>query len=324
MAAPLPLALVTFALLAGGAFIVDRVADFKEARAEADHGPLGELIEIDGTVVHALVRGDGPDLVMIHGASGNVRDFTWRLMEPLSRRFRVIALDRPGLGWTERLHAAGETPQEQARLLLKAAAQLDVTTPVVVGHSFGGAVALAWALEQPDQTAALVLLGGVSNPWPGGLDRLYRINSSWLGGMLLVPLITAFVPASRIDSALDNIFAPQAVPNGYGDHIGAGLTLRRDSLRANARQITALRPQVVEMSKRYHTLNMPVEILHGEADTIVPLEVHSEPLSRQLPDATLTRMPGVGHMPHHVAPDMVIDAIHRAAQRAGVFTVDAR
>lgn len=318
MLSPLPLAFLTVVLLAAGVVVVDRLADLKEAQAEAGHGPVGQLIEVDGTMVHALVRGDGPDLVLLHGASGNLRDFTFRLVEPLSRDFRVIAFDRPGLGWTEPLDRKAETPRDQARLLQRAADRLGVTAPIVLGHSYGGVVALAWALERPEETSALVLLGAVSNPWPGGIDLLYRVNASRPGGAVVVPLLTAFAPKTRIDTALEAIFAPQEVPAGYGAHVGAGLTLRRDSLRANARQLAGLKPEVVKMSKDYPTLTMPAELLHGEADTIVPIEVHSEPLSRQMPQAVLTRMPGVGHMPHHADPQAVIDAVHRAATRAGV------
>ena len=318
MIANLAFALLTVALLAGGVFLIDRRADLREAEAEAQFGPSGKLIDIDGTTVHALVTGAGPDLVLIHGASGNLRDFSFDLIEPLAQHYRVIALDRPGLGWTDRLHDRGETPGEQARLLQKAADRLGVTRPLVLGHSFGGAVALAWALERPEETAGLILLGAVSNPWPGGLDTLYHVNSSRLGSALVVPLITAFAPLDRVHAALEAIFKPQRVPVGYARPIGAGLTMRRDSLRANARQITRLRPQVVEMSEQYHRLEMPLEILHGEADTIVPLEIHSEPLSRQAPDADLLRMPGVGHMPHHADPHAVIQAVHRAAARAGL------
>lgn len=318
MIAPLPLALLTVAVLAGGAFAVDRLADFREAQAEAGHGPVGQLLDVDGTTVHALVQGEGPDLVLIHGASGNLRDFTFSLVTPLARDFRVIALDRPGMGWTQSLGNYGESPREQARLLQRATDQLGVQTPIVLGHSYGGAVSLAWALERPEETAALVLLGAVTHPWPGGIDLLYRINANPLGGALLPPLLTAVAPQSRVDSALEAIFAPQPVPQGYGRQVGAGLTLRRDSLRANARQLAGLKAAVTEMSRHYDDLTMPAELLHGEEDTIVGLTIHSEPLSRQMPDAVLTRMPGVGHMPHHADPQAVIAAVYRAAERAGL------
>jgi pimeloyl-ACP methyl ester carboxylesterase len=70
------------------------------------------------------------------------------------------------------------------------------------------------------------------------------------------------------------------------------------------------------MSQGYAQLALPVEILHGTADTIVPASVHALPLSAVLPDATLTLLPGIGHMPHHADPAAVVAAIDRAAARA--------
>jgi pimeloyl-ACP methyl ester carboxylesterase len=275
-------------------------------------------------MVHAQVEGSGPDLVLLHGASGNLRDFTFSFVDRLKDDYRVIAFDRPGLGWTERADRFGpwtpsaESPAQQAALLQAAADRLGVENPLVLGHSYGGAVALAWGLAQPDDTAGLIVVAGASTPWPGGLGPMYSVMGSSWGGALLAPLITAWSPEARIDGALRGIFAPDPVPPGYARHIGTGLTLRRESFRANARQVNTLRPHVVKMSKRYGTLPMPVEIVHGTADDTVPLEIHSEPLSRQIPDANLTRLEGVGHMPHHAAPDAVEQAIHRAASRAGL------
>ena len=111
---------------------------------------------------------------------------------------------------------------------------------------------------------------------------------------------------------------PQNVPDGYIAHFGPELTLRRTTMRANAQQVNSLRPYVVEIKERYPGLNLPVEILHGTEDTIVPLAIHSEPLSRQIPGAVLTRMEGIGHTPHHADPQAVVDAIDRVAARAGL------
>ncbi len=320
----LSLAAVT-AVLAGCGAIVGNWAETRAAQAEAAYPPTGQLLEVNGTTVHAHVEGSGPDLILIHGASGNTRDWTFEFVDRVKDRYRVIAFDRPGLGWTERLpgfegatNTKAESPSEQAALLKAAADQLDVENPIIVGHSFGGAVTLAWALDYPDHPAGLVLLGAASNPWPGDLGALYGINSSRVGGATVVPLISAFVPTSRIDDVLESIFEPQAAPEGYAEYVGAGLTLRRESLRANAQQVNSLRPHIVEMSKRYSKISVPTEIVHGTADTIVPLRIHSEPLSQQIPGAVLTRLDGIGHMPQHVSPDETIAAIDRAAARAGL------
>ena len=211
-----------------------------------------------------------------------------------------------------------ESPEEQAALLLAAATELGVERPIVLGHSYGGAVAIAWALNHPDRIAALVDISGVSMPWPGGLGALYRINGNPVGGAIVPPLIAAFAPETAIDRTLDAIFAPNPVPRGYAGTIGIGLSLRPDSFRANARQVNTLRPHVVAMSERYPTLDLPVEIVHGDADTIVPPEIHSQPFSQLVPGANLVMLPGVGHMPHHVDRDAVIAAIDRAAERAGL------
>jgi pimeloyl-ACP methyl ester carboxylesterase len=109
------------------------------------------------------------------------------------------------------------------------------------------------------------------------------------------------------------------VPEGYADHIGAPLTVRPDSFRANTRQVNTLRPHVVAMSERYNReWTLPLEIIHGDQDTTVPLVIHSIPLSEAVPGARLTVLEGVGHMPHHAAPDVVEAAIDRIAAQAGL------
>lgn len=317
--------MIAVVLLAALIGIVQWRAAARESAAEAATPPLGRMLDIDGVPVHALVMGSGPDLVLIHGASGNLRDLTMGFASRLTDRYRVILFDRPGMGWTGRLPGSGgawntteETPRAQAALLQKAADALDVRNPIVLGHSFGGIVALAWGLSRPDDTAALVLAGAVSEPWPGGLGWTYTVNGSLPGGALFVPMVTAFVPRTYIEGSINAIFAPQEAPAGYGDHLGTGLTLRRTSLRANAQQVNALRPHVVEMQKQYGKLTMPIEAVHGDADTIVPAHIHAEVLMGDVPRGALKILPGQGHMLQHTAPEELIAAIDRAAARAGL------
>ncbi|GAA6175464.1 hydrolase or acyltransferase [Sulfitobacter pacificus] len=312
-------------LIAAFIALIQWRAAAREAQAEALTPPVGQILDVNGVPVHALVMGQGPDLVLLHGASGNLKDFTLGFADRLTDRYRVILLDRPGLGWTGRPAGHGgawnnkeESPLEQAALLQGAADQLGVENPIVLGHSFGGIVALAWGLSRPDDTAALVLLSAVSEPWPGELGWTYGVFGSKLGGALVVPLITAFVPKQLVSDSISAIFAPQSAPEGYAEHISTGLTLRRESTRANAQQVNALRPHVVEMQKNYGALHMPVEAVHGDADTIVPLKVHAEVLMGDIPNGKLTVLTGQGHMPQHTAPEAVEAAIDRAATRAGL------
>jgi len=305
--------------------IVQFFAIKRDREAAANYPHMGQLIDVDGVTVHALQMGQGPDVVLLHGASGNTRDFSFAFADSLKDRYRVTMLDRPGMGWTEQIDPAHKrafstahaSPRDQARLLKAATDQLGVSNPIVLGHSFGGIIGYAWALEF-DDLAGLVSVAGVANPWPGTLGWTYRVNGSAWGGGLAVPLLSAFVPQTYVETTLASIFAPQTAPDGYLEHVGAALSLRRESMRANARQVNWLRRYVVEMSAQYGEIKVPVEIVHGDADTIVPLDVHSAKVPGQIAGANVTVLPGIGHMPQHTNPDDVIAAIDRVATRASL------
>jgi pimeloyl-ACP methyl ester carboxylesterase len=286
-------------------------ASVREATAEATYPPSGQFVTVSGLRLHYEVAGTGPDLVMIHGASGSLRDLTFSLRDQLTDRFRVIVVDRPGLGHSDPVPEIGLAAQ--ARHIKAGMKTIGVTDPVVLGQSYGGSVALAWAQEGGPK--ALVLVGSPSLPWPGKLDIWYRVTANPVGRALAVPLASAFVPDSYVRQAIASVFAPDPVPAGYDDFLGTPLTLRRGTLAANVTQVNALRAELVTMEPRYPSLTLPVELIHGTADTIVPLRIHSEPLSRLLPNVTLTVIPGAGHMPHHAHADVVISAILRAALR---------
>ena len=314
-----------------GAVATGLTAQYRASQAEDAYPPLGDFVAVTGGKVHYVQEGTGPHLVLLHGAGGNLREFTFDLMGRLTDRYTVTAFDRPGLGYTDRVPSVatgltateGDSPQDQAKMLREAAAELRITDPIVAGHSFGGIVSYAWAVagldeNNPVNARAIVSMAGVTMPWPGELDRYYRVNGSAFGGVVTIPTISALVPPSVIDSSIEATFAPQSAPAGYRDYIGAGLTLRPSSMRANTRQVNTSRPHVVALSQRYPELSLPIEIVHGEEDKTVPIHIHAEEIAKIVPQVNTVRLPGVGHMPHHAAPQTVIDAIDRAAARAGL------
>ncbi|KMK67213.1 alpha/beta fold hydrolase [Puniceibacterium sp. IMCC21224] len=319
------LAILSIAVLGGCSALIETRASTREADALRDWPPLGQFVDVGGgRQVHAFVTGQGPDLVLIHGASGNLRDFTFDFVDRVRNNYRVIVFDRPGLGYTDRVgdsfggafNTSAESPEQQAAMLWSAADRLSVTNPIVLGHSYGGSVAMAWGLNHP--ASALVIVSGATMPWPGKLGPSYTVLGSGLGGAVVPPFVTAFASQETINDAVRSVFAPNAAPDGYAQYVGPGLTLRRESLRANARQVNSLRPHLVQMSARYPSLDLPIELIHGDADTTVPIDVHARPLDALLPNSALNVLPGVGHMPHHVQPQTVVDAINRAAHRAGL------
>jgi pimeloyl-ACP methyl ester carboxylesterase len=309
------LSLAALAATLGGMVTVDRRAAMREAQAEGAFPPIGQIITVGGLRVHAHVAGTGPDLVLIHGASGNLRDWTFSLIPQLTSRYRTIAFDRPGLGWSDPLPNGADSPADQAAHLRLAAAALGAPNPMVLGHSYGGAVALAWALAAPDMPA-LILIAAASMPWEGSIWFMHNILGNRLGKHTVVPLVSAFAGMGTVEASVRGIFAPQSAPDGYLDYIGAPLTMRRAALHANSAQVAELKPHIIAQSALYPRLTLPVELVHGDADTVVPLNVHSIPLSKVLPDPALAILPGVGHGLHQTHQPDVIAAIDRATARA--------
>ena len=309
----LSLAVLAVALVA----VTQWRAQSREGAALAAYPASGEVFSIDGVDMHVVVAGQGPDLVLIHGSMGSVRDFTFALMPELAKSYRVFAVDRPGLG-----HSAvapdGHTLAVQSDLIARAAYAAGARTPLVLGQSYGGAVALNWAVTRPQPLAGLVLVSAPSHPWSTGLGRFYTVTSHPVGQAVVVPLITAFVPPATVADAVTNAFRPQAAPQGYAAHFGPEMSLRRSALRANARQRAALLDEITAMGPSYPGLDLPVEIIHGLADTVVSPDIHARAMAREIPGAVFTPLPGIGHMPHHTAIPDTVDAVHRAAARAGL------
>lgn len=308
--------LVLLAVIAVGVIATVWQAARREAQALADYPAIGQFVDVEGHPVHTVVMGAGPDLVLIHGASGNVRDMTFSIAPKLAQTYRVIVFDRPGLGHTPAFD--NDTLQGQADLLQRAATKLGAEKPLVMGQSYGGAVALAWAVYHPDKIAGLIPVAAPSNPWNSPLSGFYKLTSSAWGSLLAVPALTAWVPNSYVKNTLGAIFAPNSVPDGYADFVGVGLSLRRSALRANAQQRKTILAEVQAQLPRYGEIEVPTEIVHGSDDTTVGLAIHSEKLVNQIDAAVLTRLNGIGHMPHHAAEEAIIDAIDRAARRAGL------
>ncbi len=312
-------ALTTFALaLLGLTGATQVLAARREARAAKLTPPGGQDVDVAGRRVHVEVLGAaGPDLVLIHGSNGNLRDFTHRLAPELARRYRVFAVDRPGFGWSDPLPGDG-TLVDQAVSIQQAVAQLGAARPLVLGHSYGGAVALAWGATRGQTLAGIVHLSGVAYPWSTGLGLYYSVLSHPLGRAFVIPLLTAFTPTPVIRSAIGQAHQPQAAPDGFTAHFGTDLTLRRRQMRVNARQRRALLAEIEELSPKWPNIPVPIEVVHGDADEIVSQAIHAERLAAEHPDTRLTILPGIGHAPHHTAIPEVIAAIDRLAIRANV------
>ncbi len=293
------------------------------ARAEAAYPPTGRFIEVDGRRLHYVDEGSGPPIVLLHGAYGSLDDWRATVLPQLALTHRVIALDRPGHGYSERGDGGAQTiddvasPVAQGRIVRAFLRALDVEHTVLVGFSWSGPLVLSMALEHPDEVRACVTINGATHPWPGPLETEYTLPDVPIAGFLFVELIAAPAGALLSDSAIAKAFAPQPVPASFA-HSPLALSLRPDAFRANAADVRALRPCTRELSLRYGELAVPVVVVVGDGDLVAGPHIHSYPLADAAPTSELIAIPDGGHQLPYSHPEVVVDAIERA------FTYDAR
>lgn len=289
--------------------------------AERRYPPAGRFMTVGGCRLHYLDTGAAGEeargtVVLLHGASSNLVESMLAFGSGLASRYRVIAFDRPGHGWSERKADRGALePARQAGVIAAALRRLGVRDAIIVGHSWAGIVVPHFGLDHRDVAGALVVLSGVTHPWPGGYAEWYdRLTASWLGWLLSrtlgVPVGLLFRPAAQ-----ERTFAPQAPPPGFVDRARIPLAFRPGTFLANARDFAVMHGAVVRQSPRYGEIRLPTVVIGGDRDRIVWSDLHSRSFARDVPGAELILLPEVGHMPQYARPEVVLAAIDGLAGR---------
>jgi pimeloyl-ACP methyl ester carboxylesterase len=287
-------------------------------RIERAHPPDGRFVAVDGGRMHVVELGpaDGPPLVLVHGASGNLGDIRLALGVRLSATYRVILVDRPGHGWSDRPDGLADAdPARQATLIHDTLAKLGVARPIMVAHSWGGAVGAAYALAYPQGLAGLVLLAPAVYPWPGGVAWYNSLVKPPLLGPLFVHTLALPLGELLIDAGVKAVFEPQQPPPDYLARAGGELVLRPDEFTANAEDIGRLKGNLARQSPHYPDIQTPTVIVTGDSDEIVSPQIHSVRLASVLPHGKLVVLPGVGHMVHYAAPDRIVTEVNELAAR---------
>jgi len=299
-------------ILAAGA-IVSFIATRLIERA---HPPRGRFVDIGGLRQHVVELGanaGAPPIVLVHGAGCNLEDMRLALGERLAVRHRVILIDRAGMGWSERRGRAGSSPAYQAALLRGVLDELGVARAVVIGHSWGGALAAAFALDYPERVAGLVLLAPPLYPLMRNMTWLYAAFATPVAGWLYAHTLALPLGLPFVGMAMGSAFLPQLPPRGYIKRTAALLLLRPATFLANARDVADLRGNLEPQAARYSALAVPTVIMTGSRDMVVPPRPHALAFATAVPAAKLVVLPGIGHMLHHAAADRVIAEIEGLA-----------
>jgi pimeloyl-ACP methyl ester carboxylesterase len=231
--------------------------------SDADRPEIGASADAGGITTNYLEAGEGPAVVLIHGSGPGVTAYAnWRLVLPaLAERYRVIAPDMAGFGFSERPEKADygvDLWTEQVVGLLDA---LDIDRAAVVGNSFGGAIALRLAARHPGRVAKLVLMGsmGIDFPITEGLDRVWGYEPSF-ENMRAVLDVFAYDRALVPDELAEVRFRASMQP-GFQESYAAMFPEPRQ------RWVEAMRTPDDDIRALPHrTL-----IVHGREDQVIPV-----------------------------------------------------
>jgi pimeloyl-ACP methyl ester carboxylesterase len=284
----------------------------------------GRFMLAGGVRAHVVEHGTGDhDVLVLHGAASNARELV-AAFDGRLEGFRLIAPDRPGLGYSARPPNSHELGV-QAAFIADTIDQYGKKPIVCVGHSWGSAVLLRVALDRPDLVKALVLLAPASHPWAPKPNWLNKLAVIPILGDILIWTAPATLGPLMLDAGIARGFAPgPVVPADYAARIGTPLFFRPQSYRANAQDMEAASGELGKQAPRYASLTIPVTIVSGQGDVIVYNGIHAAGLARDIAHATSYRVMGAGHMPHWVDPDLVTTIIKAHVQETPLPASDTQ
>jgi phosphatidylglycerol lysyltransferase len=289
-------AAVAIAVLNGVTWILARLGDSLCARAV-------DFVEVEGIRLRYVQRGSGPAVVFLHGSDGFAEDFTESVLPLLEGEACCIAFDRPGHGCSEIPALCDMTLDAHARMIHSALHRLGIRRPILVGHSWGAALAATMAAQRPDEVAGLVFVAGYLYPGAKATPRLLRIPLRILLavpripvlGPLLVSTLTPLLKPVIMGLGLRLAFWPQRPPTDYA-HYARALWIRTPRrIHGLAVENATDAPLLGQVASCYERLAIPVFAVAGDRDQILPPEAHTLRFADNVPAARVTVVPNAGH-----------------------------
>ena len=314
------------------AYIASRVA---QVYAQAQ----SKFVTVDGARLHFVIKGAGRPVILIHGNPGSCQDWA-RLYNPISSRYQAIAFDRPGHGHSDRPNHRDITVDIQAQMLHTALRELQIERPILVGHSWGGALALAYALEFPDDLSGLVLLAPAVYESDDGVSFLSKLPGFPIIGDVVNFLFTPLIGPWLVRTDVTKAFAPDPIPKHYLRHVLSEWTrpkkvkwysvddaLLNESLpklslryaeliKSNHRESDSFDSLPADSVSNKSRLRVPVSIITGDSDLIVPATQNAHRLYEALPQSDLVVLEKTGHQIPFTRPVAVVEAIDQVAAKA--------
>jgi pimeloyl-ACP methyl ester carboxylesterase len=270
--------------------------------------PKEYYIEIENIRVRYVEAGAGPAVVMIHGNAGSVDDFDFKSLGQLCADHRVIAVDRPGHGKSDRPNGLAANLQYQTQLVHDTLMHLGISRPVLVGHSWGGALALAYAVDYPNEVSAIVLLAPAAYADAGGDQFLRAVLKTPVVGDVSLTVGRILFGKRILKKELAKAFYPDSVPDDYLRYASSSW-LHHKQLRAYFEDEWSLNKDLERTSKHYPDIRIPVVVVTGDHDKVVSAKRNAYRLKTSIAQSQLIELKNTGHQVPQTHPESIYNAL---------------
>ena len=283
-----------------------RDADWNKNRHVVFHSEHSRFIEIDGVRAHYQEAGDvtKPAMVLIHGFASSTLVWSKVFLDLAANGFRVIVPDMLGYGYSGKPRDGEYTIEGQARFIDELLQHLHIKRAVVVGSSYGGAVAATCALNYPNRVKKLILVGTVSNNRPLAF-KLMRVFGAPVVGDVVSPLLIGSrrLLRARMKKVYDRhswVLDERRVDARHRPLRAAG------THRAIVRTVRGWDAE--HITRDAHLIKQPTLLLWGENDPEIPL-ADGERLHDEISGSRLVVFLNCGHLPHEEFPEAFIEVV---------------
>ena len=267
-------------------------------------------VDCQGCKVRYYQVGSGPDILFIHGAPGSIEDWL-PVTDGLAAKYRLTFYDRPGYGYSDALKG-GYNQIRQADVAFALIEMLNLANPVVVGHSFGGSIALAMAVRRPKQIKVFISVGARAYP-KAKSPVIFHLLKAPIIGKLILAIQRSALGQNMLRSAIHKMFHPNesSIPPDFIE-TRVSQWLSNGNMISLAHEDTNSSSVLREISQHYHEIEQHFVVVHGSEDHSIPVE-DAMNLYSDLKDAQLIILPNTGHMVQFIRTDELARIISETA-----------